>query len=134
MSHRSGETCNGENLRNCCCDFSSRPRSGSMKEFATPCLKPGIYRIFDVGEPHETVRAGRTKTAAGGLRQRVYQNHLMGDQKGNLRAQLVAGGVCADLEGAKRLIANALTSRSTMRSRSNSRAIETCCSKPIGTR
>ena len=54
---------------------------------------PGIYRIFDPTTPEQTVRAGRTKTAAGGLRQRVYQNHLMGNQAGNLRAQLVAGGV-----------------------------------------
>lgn len=64
----------------------------------------GIYRIFDADAPFETVRAGRTKTAAGGLRQRIYQNHLMGNQNGNLRAQLVAEGVCADLEAAKRHI------------------------------
>jgi hypothetical protein len=69
----------------------------------------GIYRIFDPTKPHETVRAGRTKTAAGGLRQRVYQNHLMGNQAGNLRAQLVADGVCADLEAAKRLIRDSLS-------------------------
>jgi len=68
----------------------------------------GIYRIFDPTKPHETVRAGRTKTAAGGLRQRVYQNHLMGNQTGNLRAQLVADGACADLEMAKRLIRESL--------------------------
>ena len=65
---------------------------------------PGIYRIFDPAQPRETVRAGRTKTAAGGLRQRVYQNHLMGNQTGNLRAQLVAGGVCSDVGNAKRFI------------------------------
>jgi hypothetical protein len=68
----------------------------------------GIYRIFDPSKSDETVRAGRTKTAAGGLRQRVYQNHLMGNQAGNLRAQLVAGGVCADLDAAKRLIRDSL--------------------------
>lgn len=68
----------------------------------------GIYRIFDPTKPLETVRAGRTKTAAGGLRQRVYQNHLMGNQAGNLRAQLVAGGVCTDLDAAKRLIRESL--------------------------
>jgi len=68
----------------------------------------GIYRIFDPTKPDETVRAGRTKTAAGGLRQRVYQNHLMGNQAGNLRAQLVVSGVCADLEAAKRLIRESL--------------------------
>src|SRR6266853_4345883 len=65
---------------------------------------PGIYRIFDLTKPNETIRAGRTKTAAGGLRQRVYQNHLMGNQSGNLRAQLVAGGECPDHESAKLLI------------------------------
>ncbi len=64
----------------------------------------GIYRIFDPSKPYETVRAGRTKTAAAGLRQRVYQNHLMGDQAGNLRRQLVAGGVCTDLEATKRYV------------------------------
>lgn len=68
----------------------------------------GIYRIFDPTKPGETVRAGRTKTAAGGLRQRVYQNHLMGNQAGNLRAQLVAGGVCSDLEAAKGIIRGTL--------------------------
>ncbi len=68
----------------------------------------GIYRIFDPMKPHETIRAGRTKTAADGLRQRVYQNHLMGNQKGNLRAQLVEGGVCTDLEAAKQLIRGSL--------------------------
>lgn len=68
----------------------------------------GIYRIFDPTKAGETVRAGRTKTAAGGLRQRVYQNHLMGNQAGNLRAQLVAGGVCTDLETAKTLIRGSL--------------------------
>lgn len=65
---------------------------------------PGTYRIFDPTKPGETVRAGRTKTAAGGLRQRVCQNHLMGNQAGNLRAQLVAGGLCTDLEAAKGFI------------------------------
>jgi hypothetical protein len=68
----------------------------------------GIYRIFDPTKPGETVRAGRTKTAASGLRQRVYQNHLMGNQAGNLRAQLVAGGACTDLEAAKELIRGSL--------------------------
>jgi hypothetical protein len=68
----------------------------------------GIYRIFNPTKPGETVRAGSTKTAAGGLRQRVYQNHLMGNHAGNLRAQLVAGGVCTDLEAAKGLIRGSL--------------------------
>jgi hypothetical protein len=59
-------------------------------------------------KPEEIIRAGRTKTAADGLRQRVYQNHLMGTQTGNLRAQLVAGGICADLESAKRYVQESL--------------------------
>lgn len=68
----------------------------------------GIYRIFDPRKPDETLRAGRTKTATGGLRQRVYENHLMGSQAGNLRAQLVGDGACADLEMAKRFIRESL--------------------------
>lgn len=64
----------------------------------------GIYRIFDPTKLEETVRAGRTKTAAGGLRQRVYQNHVMGNQPGNLLPQLVKDGLCADLAAAKRLV------------------------------
>ncbi len=64
----------------------------------------GIYRIFDPSEPHATVRAGRTKTAHGGLRQRIYQNHFMGAQPGNLRAQMVRAGVCPTLDHAKDFI------------------------------
>lgn len=64
----------------------------------------GIYRIFDPKKPNETIRAGRTKTAAGGLRQRVYQNHLMGDQLGNLRMQLVMDRTCPSVEAAKDLM------------------------------
>jgi hypothetical protein len=79
---------------------------------ATPCSfdeslrsnlpeKPGLYMIFTRSNGHEEVlRAGRT-TGAGGLRQRVYQNHLMGDQSGNLRAQLVRAQTCRDLKEAK---------------------------------
>lgn len=67
--------------------------------------KVGIYRIFDPRKPAETVRAGRTNTAAGGLHQRVYKNHLMGSQKGNLRAQLIRSGERAcDLAAAKQYI------------------------------
>ena len=69
---------------------------------------PGIYRIFDPAKPDETVRAGRTKSAAGGLRQRVYKNHLMGNQAGNLRAQLVKAGVCTGLGAAKQFLRNSL--------------------------
>jgi len=64
----------------------------------------GVYRIFDPDAPNDTMRAGRTNGAAEGLRQRVYQNHLMGNQPGNLRAQLVNGKVCEGLEAAKEYI------------------------------
>jgi hypothetical protein len=56
---------------------------------------PGVYRILPSSQPIETVRAGRADVT---LRQRVYTNHLMGDQKGNLRAQLVRGGECAEAD------------------------------------
>ncbi len=62
----------------------------------------GVYRIFEQDSPQATLRAGRTRNARGGLRQRVYQNHLMGTQAGNLCAQLVGSKVCADLLDAKR--------------------------------
>lgn len=63
---------------------------------------PGIYAIYVNGaNPGEVLRAGRTKSAAGGLRQRIYQNHLIGTQSGNLRAQLVRDGQCMGLEEAK---------------------------------
>lgn len=71
-------------------------------------IAPGIYRIFNPTEPTETVRAGRTTTAASGLRQRVYQNHFMGTQKGNLRAQLVRDGVCDTMEAAKQYLRDRL--------------------------
>jgi len=62
---------------------------------------PGLYVISVKGnEEGEYLRAGRTDE--GGLRQRVYGNHLMGDQKGNLRQQLTAKGICNDLESAKK--------------------------------
>lgn len=62
----------------------------------------GIYVIYTKdAKPGDVLRAGKTKTAAGGLRQRVYQNHLMGNQPGNLRAQLVQEGVCKGMEDTK---------------------------------
>ena len=68
----------------------------------------GVYRIYHPDAPAVTIRAGRTKEAAGGLRQRVYQNHLMGDQPVNLRAQLVGDRVCVNLEAAKGYIRESL--------------------------
>lgn len=47
------------------------------------------------------LRAGRTKTAGDGLRQRIYQNHFMGNQSGNLRQQLVKDGRCVNLDQTK---------------------------------
>jgi hypothetical protein len=62
----------------------------------------GLYAIYQKDAADgDVLRAGRTKTAGGGLRQRIYQNHLMGNQKGNLRSQLVAAGTCADFEQTK---------------------------------
>jgi hypothetical protein len=60
---------------------------------------PGVYRILSRSEPGATVRAGRSDVS---LRQRLYTNHLIGDQSGNLPAQLVGGGECADRDAAKR--------------------------------
>jgi hypothetical protein len=71
---------------------------------------PGIYRIFDPADPMNTIRAGRTR-APGGLQQRLYQNHLMGKQPGNLRHQLVEHGVCADLDAAKAHMRNKLVAQ-----------------------
>lgn len=58
---------------------------------------PGLYVITD-GEG-DVLRAGQTDAQT--LRDLVYRNHLMGNQQGNLRQQLVHAGVCADLETAK---------------------------------
>jgi hypothetical protein len=66
-------------------------------------VAPGIYAFSMVSRPTDVVRAGRA-TGAGGLRQRIYQNHLMGNQSGNLRAQLVRAGRCSSLEEAKQWI------------------------------
>jgi hypothetical protein len=63
---------------------------------------PGLYVISGTkGIEEEYLRAGRTKDGIGGLRQRVYRNHFMGNQRGNLRAQLVTDGICPDIEQAK---------------------------------
>ena len=64
----------------------------------------GIYRIFDPRKPDETLRGDRIKIAAGGLRPRVYQNHLMGNQPGSLHAQLVKDGIFPNLKVVKDLI------------------------------
>ena len=62
----------------------------------------GLYAIYYKNAADgDLLRAGRTKTAAGGLCQRIYQNHLIGNQKGNLRSQLIGDGTCVDFEQAK---------------------------------
>jgi hypothetical protein len=62
----------------------------------------GVYAISTLNAPLGVfLRAGRTRTAGDGLRQRLYQNHLMGSQKGNLRWQLVRDGQCGALEETK---------------------------------
>jgi hypothetical protein len=66
---------------------------------------PGIYAISATSASAGIyLRAGRTKTGTGGLRQRIYRNHFMGNQRGNLRAQLVSDRICADIEEAKRWV------------------------------
>jgi hypothetical protein len=73
-------------------------------------VAPGIYRIFDPDDSAATIRAGRSK-AKGGLRQRLYQNHLMGKQKGNLCSQLVRDRVCDDFAAAKKHIRSKLVAQ-----------------------
>jgi hypothetical protein len=64
--------------------------------------KHGLYAISLItAEPGNYLRVGRTKKAADGLWQRVYQNHFMGDQAGNLRRQLLRDATCASLEETK---------------------------------
>lgn len=58
--------------------------------------EPGLYLVFEKGAGSgKFLRAGRNDE--GGLRQRLYKNHLMGDRSGNLRAQLVRDGRCRTL-------------------------------------
>jgi len=66
--------------------------------------KHGLYRIYFADDPGGTIRAGRTKRAASGLQQRVYQNHYKGNQPGNTRQQLVRSGRCPDLAAATQLL------------------------------
>lgn len=69
-----------------------------------PCKlpeEPGLY-VISLRDTREVLRAGRTEKQT--LRDRVYHDHLMGSQQGNLRAQLVRGEVCSDLQAAKEWI------------------------------
>src|SRR5216683_300920 len=69
---------------------------------ATPASFPekkGIYII--TSSDGAVLRAGKTGSGKATLRQRLYQNHLMGSQSGNLPAQLVGSRKCIDLAEAK---------------------------------
>lgn len=62
----------------------------------------GVYAFREHGSKvGQYLRVGRSDSS---LRQRIYQNHLMGTQKGNLRAQLVRYGRCFSLDDAKEWI------------------------------
>ena len=77
--------------------------------FAQLPEEPGVYAIREkAAEPGVFLRAGRAE-GSGGLRQRIYMNHLMGDQTGNLRAQLVRAGRVSDMQAAKLWIRNRCT-------------------------
>jgi len=55
--------------------------------------EPGIYRIFENGSDwSSSLLVGRTKTPTDELHYRVYQNQYIGNQKGNIKAQLVKSG------------------------------------------
>jgi len=72
--------------------------------------EPGLYLIFEkVAGDGKFLRAGRTDD--GGLRQRLYKNHLMGNQRGNLPAQLVRDGRCRTISEAKSWIRDHCVSR-----------------------
>lgn len=59
----------------------------------------GIYAIRAIDSlPSEFLRAGRTDVS---LRSRIYGQHLMGDQEGNLRNQLVVAGISSNMAAAK---------------------------------
>ena len=63
---------------------------------------PGIYVFFN--HSSEAIRGGRKDDQT--LRDRIYRNHLMGNQQGNLRVQLIKSGVCQCMDEAKKWIRN----------------------------
>jgi hypothetical protein len=68
-------------------------------------LAAGVYVIST--HDGEILRAGKT----GCLRNRLYRNHLMGHQDGNLPAQLRGDGTCVDHKAAKDWIRQNCTAR-----------------------
>jgi hypothetical protein len=72
---------------------------------ATPSSFPETRGVYVIKSHNgEVLRAGKTGQGSATLRQRLYSNHLMGNQNGNLRAQLVGSGQCRDMEHAKNWI------------------------------
>ena len=64
--------------------------------------QPGIYRIFENGAGWtSSLLVGRTRTATDELRYRIYQNQYTGNQKSNIKAQLVKSGRFKDQDEAK---------------------------------
>lgn len=81
--------------------LSAAPLAFDQHLSSTLPLAPGLYVVrHKASAPGQFLRAGVAE-GAGGLRQRVYQNHLMGNQRGNLRNQLVRAGRVEDMEDAK---------------------------------
>ena len=72
---------------------------------ATPATFPENKGVYVITSSDGTIlRAGKTGLGKATLRQRLYQNHLMGTQGGNLPAQLVGSRECPDLISAKHWI------------------------------
>ncbi len=64
--------------------------------------EPGIYRILENGAAwRSSLRVGRTRSTKDELRYRVYQNQYLGNQKGNIKAQLIKSGRCQDEDRAR---------------------------------
>ena len=85
--------------------ISSQQYSFDENLFNQLPTSPGIYRIFKVDSNWKsTLRAGRTKTGQEGLQQRIYRNHYQGNQNGNIRQQLIAKGICNDLNDTKKFL------------------------------
>jgi hypothetical protein len=69
---------------------------------AKPSSFPDVGGVYVISSSAgEFVRAGKTGQGYATLRDRLYRNHLMGNQGGNLRAQLVGSGQCRDMDDAK---------------------------------
>ena len=84
--------------------FSEQYSFGERLESVLP-LEPGIYRIFENGSDWScSLLVGRTRTATDELRYRVYQNQYIGNQKGNIKAQLVKSGLFKDQDEAKKYL------------------------------